>query len=111
MIKERAMELVAALRSGKYKQGFDQLRLRDAFCCLGVACDISGIGQWVREEQYDCAGDCRIGALPTSVQDYFGFRTCEGEIYGGPSLAHLNDEERKSFAEIADVIEANWEKL
>ena len=40
MIKERAMELVAALRSGKYKQGKNYLRADDTYCCLGVAVDL-----------------------------------------------------------------------
>ena len=32
--------LVAALRSGKYKQCTGALRKDDGFCCLGVACDV-----------------------------------------------------------------------
>lgn len=31
---------VAALRSGKYKQGKDWLRRDDEYCCLGVLCDL-----------------------------------------------------------------------
>ena len=44
--KERVAALVAALRSGRYEQGHN--RLKDeygGYCCLGVACDISGLGQ------------------------------------------------------------------
>ena len=39
-------EWVAALRSGKYKQGQRYLRsCNDAYCCLGVLLDIEGV-QW-----------------------------------------------------------------
>lgn len=32
---------IAALRSGKYKQGRGQLRsLNNNYCCLGVLCDV-----------------------------------------------------------------------
>ena len=41
MKKEKAMQLVKALRSGEYVQGLERLRSEDdKFCCLGVACDI-----------------------------------------------------------------------
>lgn len=36
-----------ALRSGKYEQAHRFLRVGNAFCCLGVACEISGRGHWV----------------------------------------------------------------
>lgn len=42
MIKEKAMKLVAALRSGVYQQTKDYLHRADGtMCCLGVACAIS----------------------------------------------------------------------
>ena len=40
-LNEKAREWVAALRSGKYKQGKGALSTEDRFCCLGVACEIS----------------------------------------------------------------------
>ena len=43
--KARVQKLVDALRSRKYKQGVGRLRIDDKFCCLGVACDISGLGK------------------------------------------------------------------
>ena len=39
---------VDALRSGKYQQARGALKTGDAYCCLGVACDISGLGTWDR---------------------------------------------------------------
>lgn len=35
-----------ALLSGKYKQTRNLLKDHDGFCCLGVLCDISGLGEW-----------------------------------------------------------------
>lgn len=40
--------LIAALRSGEYKQAHKRLRDGDAFCCLGLGCEIMGIGRWER---------------------------------------------------------------
>lgn len=42
---------VAALRSGDYAQGQDRLRQGEKpfeYCCLGVLCDLSNLGQWNR---------------------------------------------------------------
>ena len=36
-----------ALRSGKYEQTQGTLRDGDAFCCLGVLCDLTGRGKWI----------------------------------------------------------------
>lgn len=45
---ENVKKWVDALRSGKYEQGYGALRGRDGvgFCCLAVACDVSGVGEW-----------------------------------------------------------------
>ena len=37
---------LTALESGEYKQTRDLLRDDNGFCCLGVACDLSGLGEW-----------------------------------------------------------------
>lgn len=54
---EIKQQWVEALRSGEYKQGKGALRLigkeQDSFCCLGVLCDKSNVGEWrVRENSY-----------------------------------------------------------
>lgn len=46
MNKTTRDELCAALRSGKYKQGWHYLRRDDSYSCLGVLCDISNAGVW-----------------------------------------------------------------
>ena len=99
---------VAALRSGKYKQGQGELRSRhNRFCCLGVLCNtvnarrwrrpMSGLeGPWLYNHQAERdalslpAGLSRDLDLPPDVTDY---------------LAEWNDE-GIGFDAIADWIEA-----
>lgn len=57
-VRERQVELVARLRSGKYEKCKGRLRRGGAFCALGVGCDILAdeeLGQW--ENDY---GDIRF---------------------------------------------------
>ncbi len=35
-----------ALRSGEYEQTIEVLHDNTGYCCLGVLCDISGLGEW-----------------------------------------------------------------
>lgn len=54
MNREAIIKWIEALESGEYKQGYGVLRDSEDtshFCCLGVACDISGVGTW-RESFY-----------------------------------------------------------
>lgn len=122
MIKQRADELVAALRSGKYKQGTGKLRnpTDNSFCCLGVACDISGLSNWVADNvNDDDKPRFYLGAqtqLPPSVKDYFDFHSNEGAYSDSVSaddyrsLIAMNDS-GVPFAKIADFIEKHWEAL
>ena len=41
-----ALRWIEALESDQYEQGRGRLRTGDAFCCLGVACDVADPGQW-----------------------------------------------------------------
>lgn len=121
------MELVAALRSGRYSQTQKTLREGDAFCCLGVACDISGVGSWDEHDVYLVDSARATHLLPIEVSEYFGLETNGGSF--GPDevrwreglsprmqkylildLAVLNDE-GWSFEQIADFIEDNWEHV
>ncbi|MES2366991.1 MAG: hypothetical protein V4563_14040 [Pseudomonadota bacterium] len=91
-----AKQWVAALRSGKYKQGKGKLRRGDEFCCLGVLCDLVAHDEWVGEtfRQY-------AGTLPGSISEQVSVAHLR--------LATMNDF-GKSFSEIADVIEAEIQK-
>jgi hypothetical protein len=46
MKPEIKAQWIAALRSGKYPQTTHNLKTEQGFCCLGVLCDISGVGEW-----------------------------------------------------------------
>ncbi len=105
--KEHRRLWVEALRSGKYQQGDGVLRSDGKFCCLGVACDISGLGEWIVEDgndRYEFDGDIRSGGIPRAMLGYFGLKETMGE-YGLTSLADQNDN-GKPFTEIADIIES-----
>lgn len=106
---------VNALRSGKYEQGKHALRLYDgSFCCLGVACEVSGLGEWrfalgetigyITHDSTDA--DLTTNALlPPAVQQWLGLSTDGGDWSGG-ALYTMNDDDGKSFNEIADLIES-----
>lgn len=99
---------VDALRSGKYNQTTGYLQDARGFCCLGVACDISGLGEWT--ETLNCMGK-PIKAynnfkadLPQIVTTWLGLKDSFGQ-YSATSLSTDNDT-GKSFLEIADTIES-----
>jgi hypothetical protein len=111
--KEARKKWVAALRSGKFKQGRYTLRRFDSYCCLGVACEIyqdevgdldlnkDHTGRWQYNE--------KISDLPAKVQHWLGLANSSGG-YRGSSLTRLNDN-MHSFEEIADLIESEPEGL
>jgi hypothetical protein len=116
MKQEIAEKWVAALRSGKYTQTKEMLRSNeDRFCCLGVLCDISGLGEWLQpiwssqSRSYTVDGAYKSDFLPEAVMQWADIKTSNG-VVNGKSLAQLNDEGR-SFENIASVIEQNWEQL
>lgn len=98
--RQRQDALIAALRSGEYKQTREKLRNGDAFCCLGVACNLTG-----REWKGNFFGE-RERFMPVFVQRFYGFYSAQGAKIDGDfvSLAQLNDR-GKTFAEIADLLE------
>lgn len=126
-MNEIAKRWTAALRSGEYQQTTDSLRseLEDGqkgFCCLGVLCDLSGLGTW---ELYSGAWHYTIRAedgsvversdteLPALVREWSGIREPSGtwwENNGSKSLAAMNDRGDK-FVDLADTIEAKWNQL
>ena len=115
--KEWRRKWIEALRSGKYRQTTGTLRDRDGFCCLGVLCDISEKGKWVREEEDECwyfegLHHSDFATLPKPVQQLVGLRTISGRISKseGHDLSLMNDA-GCSFARIADIIEAEPEEL
>jgi hypothetical protein len=103
--KELRAAWVAALRSGEYKQGVNNLRTPDGeYCCLGVAGKIIGLsddllGDWTEDEYpYD------------TIQQAFGLSDCLGAYAEGQLYSH-NDHDGLTFSQIADIIDAEPEGL
>lgn len=97
MTAEMKSYWVKALRSGVFKQGVGQLceRFKDGtlkHCCLGVANAIFDLQQNDRRATLqDHVAEAML-VIPADIQ---------------VQLYKLNDEDHKTFAEIADFIEAN----
>lgn len=97
MDAELKAKWVAALRGGEFEQASGNFHIGGKYCCLGVlACVLTGI---------------RGAAITTK---HPGSDTLGGYLVdqGVPSkkmstFVRMNDVEGKSFAEIADYIEAN----
>lgn len=93
---------IAALRSGEYKQGKHRLFKDGAYCCLGVACKVSGLSDDdLKDYVYTGIIDVNHpGVLPQVLVKTF--------LNDVPhKLADMNDKGDKSFSQIADWIEAN----
>lgn len=95
MIKEKAMELVSALRSGKYRQAQKYLYIGNhQYCCLGVACRISKLGKFkagAEEDDsvgkyYRCGDNSSNATLPKAVRQFFDFFDEEGARKDGSNL-------------------------
>jgi hypothetical protein len=109
MLNEFAKEWVKALRSGKYEQTKYVLfeADRNAFCCLGVACDISGLPP---EEWH--GSDYTV--LPQEVKEKLNLSSKCGRFVDGAnytSLVMCNDSLGYSFEHIADIIESEPKRL
>lgn len=136
MKQEIATLWVDALRSGKYPQTTGVLEVigendvdQVGFCCLGVlaslAVDAGVIYRSVSGDylvNYGTDGDVCMGDLPNAVQRWAGMRSADGrrdntayyQFRTGEyrdSLMGLNDTKGYTFAQIADVIEAEYETL
>lgn len=109
-----------ALRSGTYVQGKHSLRIKsadphipDSFCCLGVLCDIVNPDKWVFAlgSSLDYEFDGLTGDLSDQTRVLAGIPPDDHfAVIGSDPVYHLiqlNDQEGKSFAQIADYIEEN----
>lgn len=109
---------VAALRSGKYQQASGTLNDEGRFCCLGVLCEISGLGAWGEHNgdgliPYETSKDKETDLAPHSVCDWAGFQEGSNPQLRVPTVVieeereglHEHNDAGKTFAEIADAIE------
>jgi hypothetical protein len=89
---------VAALRSGKFKQGSLALLAQGSYCCLGVLCRVSGMTPQAIKN-LECEEGDTNGLLPKSLRKEFGITDRQQR-----ALALMNDD-GCSFDAIADRIE------
>ena len=101
---------VEALTSGEYAQGQGWLRTTigdetedDRFCCLGVLCDISGLGEWRSNPDpsqgmfYVVEGSIFADTnLPEAVREWAGLRTPHGTYDKGEDF---NPKDPTTFAD------------
>lgn len=112
-----AQQWIQALRSDHYKQGRGQLRKGNTFCALGVLCDVVKPQGWAKNGFGVWAHDGQGTALSRDFAVELGMRVAQDGTrmvhpgVDGVSFAHMNDRQAKSFADIADLIEANWETI
>lgn len=101
---------INALRSGEYEQGKMYLYMNGKYCCLGVACVISGIStdelkkQMTIPENFTSIPDIIKGNIIRLDDEKSGNLVWE--------LTSMNDggengDNSKSFLEISDFIEQN----
>ena len=117
-LNPNARKWVDALRSGEYQQGRAYLvRMSPEgwqHCCLGVACELAAeSGAPVRREEYpDVVRFNNEGsALPDSVAKWLGLRSRCGHFENDAKALYLENDNGKTFAEIADIIESQPQGL
>lgn len=117
MIEERKQLWLAALEGGEYRQERGRLRRNNAFCCLGVACDVyvkHAENPALTWDPYDNMSTdkgfphSQGSVLPDEVAEWFGLdedNPCGDfrEVGRKESLASLNDD-GLTFKQIAQVI-------
>jgi len=100
----RRMKLADALESGDYKQGKHRLKGYGRHCVAGVACDVSGIGNWQAgqmgyNEHYNIGGILDSFAMSDLVRIWYGFEKTFVD-----TLMRKNDREDVSFDKLAKLI-------
>lgn len=117
-IRAHRLEWVEALESGRYTQARSELRCvwsgnsgaeSADYCCLGVACDISGLGQWKdpMSPTYEVDGVSSALLLPPAVSEWLG---CHGDDLwlGDHTASQLNDQLSWDFKAIARRARRVW---
>ena len=93
------------LRSGRFRQATGRLRTDLGWCALGVACHTYDRRHWRHDTEAWTYLDCRE-ELPVEVADAFRLRTACGRYgLGGSQSLVLDNDEGRTFAELADLID------
>ncbi len=127
---ELQLAWLAALRSGKYKQGDGQLAIADSskhvkYCCLGVACVIArkiglmDLPKTKRTYSDDIFFGGEDNLLPECMVNPLRLRSVGGKLKKAfqvkgeriADLTDMNDTLKWTFTQIADYIETNPENV
>jgi hypothetical protein len=107
---------LSALLSGKYRQGRGGLKQvnvvdEETYCCLGVACDLTGEGEWESPASYSRFAGFKskyssqfgdLGRIPRGLAEKLGLtEAAQGK------LIDMNDSKNWSFKRIANWIDKN----
>lgn len=118
MKKEIADMWVEALRSGKYKQAQGMLEEvngdESRFCCLGVLCQLAiASGVEIERGVVDNKGvyGTEPNYLPGSVLEWAGMYSPSGATPDRQVILSYSNDTGTPFEGIADLIEANVERL
>jgi hypothetical protein len=111
MNKQVKEQWLNALRSNEYSQAQGQLKNRKGFCCLGVLMDL-----YIQEKNLDWKfypGSHEFNSVDSHLNNTFIDWTDIINWSGLPRskeyvLVDMNDEQDKSFCEIADFIETHY---
>jgi hypothetical protein len=99
MLKGIKKKWLAALRSGKYKQGSGRLKRGPYHCCLGVLCEVA-------DDKYFRDDKSKVDSLAFSCLPSRLFTANLGIPWRVvEDLWQMNDNELASFDQIADFIE------
>lgn len=99
---------VAALRSGEYKQGQGELwnEQNNCYCCLGVACVLSGVDKYSINKQEFIKAEPAVPALLVGDPDLNPLVKILAGMNDGDTY-FVGNKRLYTFPEIADYIEAN----
>ena len=118
MKKEIAELWIKELRSGNWEQTTQTLKDEHGYCCLGVLCEIAAKEGICKKAVDDDDEETNLydeseTVLPVSVKVWAGMNSDCGKFGNDESntLIYLNDDEDKTFPEIADAIEKYMEIL
>lgn len=113
---------IDTLRSGRYDQGYGQLRTatplgRVYYCCLGVACEVyrksGNPGEWNSETCFSVGDERSITGLPRPVANWLGLDDPDPALtddVGGYKFSAIraNDDDNWPFDQIADALEKRY---
>ena len=106
---EAFKKLVAMLRSGEYRQIYEQLANEDGFCVKGLMCEAYRLEfpqdlEWDKSNSRRYKFDGLSVTAPRKVAKYFGLIMVKYDG-GRYSLINLNDAFKLTFYEVANIIE------